>query len=70
LIFLVKRGHEPNPGTRCADTVLCRKALLLSLKLGNAELRVERSSYSVKANIRLYKESVKVVIKLSLAKGY
>jgi hypothetical protein len=21
LIFLVKRGHELNPGTRCADTV-------------------------------------------------
>jgi hypothetical protein len=35
--------------------VLIREALLLSFKLGDAELWVERSSYSVEANVRLYK---------------
>jgi hypothetical protein len=55
---------------RLSLLVLIRKALLLSLKLGDAELRVKRSSYSVEANVKLNKERIKVVIKFSLAKGY
>jgi hypothetical protein len=38
--------------------VLIEEALLLSLKLGNAKLRVKRSSYSVQANVRLKDKSI------------
>jgi hypothetical protein len=47
---------------RLSLLVLIRKALLLSLKLGNAELRVKRSCYSIEANVTLKEEMIKVVV--------
>jgi hypothetical protein len=55
---------------RLSLRVLTKRALLLSLEPGAAELRVERDGYGVKADVGLDEERIKVVIKFGLAKGH